>query len=383
VASNPDTLRDVILNAPPQRIAGLPDAAWTAIAQGLAKDPAARFASCAEMMSAVEPDIQPVVADVGPESEIKTVRKGIIRSIGLALPALAVAAWLSSKWYSESGERLLQRQAPSVTIEGITGPEAGSAYSIPGLVLNLVYVAPGWFEMGSYRGEDDEKPLHSVEISKGFWIGQTEVTNGQWDAFIKATGYDGTEDPEYLRHHRDWNNFASDAPDYPVVCVSWYNVTAFCQWLTRREAEAGRLPEGYEYRLPTEAEWEFAAREGKENEQNRYVGGSRIGRVAWFINNSQGHTHPVGQKKDNSLRIFDMSGNVWEWCWDKYDPGYYSRSPTSNPTGPDSGWNRVYRGGAWLEGEMHCRTSNRDFHPPDHAEKHLGFRVALGPQIQQ
>jgi formylglycine-generating enzyme required for sulfatase activity len=384
VASNPDTLRDVILNAPPQRIAGLPDAAWAAIAQGLTKDPAARFASCAEMMSAVRPDIQPVVADSGSEPERKPVRNRMIRLIGLALPALAVAGWLVWGGKHTGSEQFLQGlESPSEGKENKIGPETGKNWAIPGLSLTMIWVPPGQFEMGSYRVEDDEKPLHSVEISNGFWIGQTEVTNGQWDAFTKATGYDGTEDPEYLRHHRDWKNFASDAPDYPVVCVSWYNVTAFCQWLTQREAEAGRLPERYEYRLPTEAEWEFAARGGEQNERVRYVGGNRIERVAWFNENSQGQTHPVGQKKANSLRIYDMSGNVWEWCWDRYDPAYYSRSPASDPTGPDSGWNRVYRGGAWLEAEVHCRTSNRDFHPANHAEKHLGFRVALGPEIER
>ena len=159
--------------------------------------------------------------------------------------------------------------------------------------------------------------------------------------------------------------------DYPMYYVSWEEAQSFCEKLS---AQTGK-----KYRLPTEAEWEYAARGGQQAGGTKYAGSNIIGNVAWYYGNSGGKAHPVGQKKPNALGLYDMSGNVWEWCKDVFD--WYSSSSAVNPQGPSSGSGRVYRGGywgrdaSWIDGARYCRVSYRRSSAPDSRGNDLGFRV--------
>jgi formylglycine-generating enzyme len=173
--------------------------------------------------------------------------------------------------------------------------------------------------------------------------------------------------------------------NHPVNQVSWYDAMAFCNELSKRE---GRTPaysingsnvtwnqQANGYRLPTEAEWEFAAGGGNHSNGYKYAGSNNIDEVAWYDGNSGGKTQPVATKKSNELGIYDMSGNVREWCWDWY--GDYSSNSQTNPTGPASGSSRVKRGGSWLYNASTCLLTSRDYYSPSYSYNGLGFRVCL------
>ncbi len=155
--------------------------------------------------------------------------------------------------------------------------------------------------------------------------------------------------------------------DYPVENVSWYDAQEFIGKLNRRTGNR------FGFRLPSEAEWEYACRSGGKPE--KYCGGNAVDRLAWYRNNRGGHTHPVGTKAPNGLGIYDMSGNVWEWCMDWYDKNYYKRSPRNNPHGPSSGYIRVLRGGAWDVGPWNGRSACRGWLRPGNRGDFLGFRL--------
>jgi formylglycine-generating enzyme required for sulfatase activity len=261
-------------------------------------------------------------------------------------------------------------------------PAPGKVWTVPDLGLQMVYVEPGSFSMGSNTGDADERPVHTVGIGSGLWIGKYEVTNAQYQRFVRSSGYDGRAeaDSDYLRHQRDWARFASSGDDYPVVAVSWHNATAFCRWLTANEGQTGRLPNGYVYRLPTEAEWEYAARGGKHRLDPANQGRS-VEEVAWHSGNSGNKTHPVGQKKPNGLGLHDMLGNVWEWCYDWYGADYYGSCPSYDPPGPPSGTERVARGGSWHVGPELSRVSVRAKGNPRGTDGVIGFRVVLAPPL--
>jgi formylglycine-generating enzyme len=220
--------------------------------------------------------------------------------------------------------------------------------------IQWVFVKGGTFQMGSNNGEDDEKPVHQVTVSD-FYMAKTEVTVAQYRVFCKATGRTMPEPP-----HWGWLD------DHPIVYVSWNDCAAFCNW------EGGRLP--------TEAEWEFAAIGGTQSNGFLYSGGESINEVAWYSENSGNKTHQVGTKSPNELGIFDMSGNVWEWCADWYGKNYYSNGLALNPKGPNSGWGRVLRGGFWFEKSRSCRCTKRFRLSPDSDPSvGLGFRPARTP----
>ena len=218
--------------------------------------------------------------------------------------------------------------------------------------LRYVWIPPGSFMMGCSPGDDEcfdeEKPSHQVTISKGFWIGQTEVTAGAYKRFAAATVRQMPPVPEF--------NIGWAYENMPMVNVSWNDARDYCAW-------AGG-------RLPTEAEWEYAARGGSTDA--RY---GNIDEIAWHIDNSRYHTHDVAQKRANGFGLFDVLGNVWEWVNDWYDDNYYQNSPSHDPPGPTSGWGpRVLRGGSWFNSPRDVRVSYRKWYLPATRQFNVGFR---------
>ena len=235
---------------------------------------------------------------------------------------------------------------------------ANETFTVNGVTFKMVAVEGGTFTMGATEEQvlagaaDDEYPAHQVTLSN-YYIGETEVTQELWVAVM------GTNP----------SNHQGD-PKYPVDKVTWYDCQTFINQLN---ALTGR-----QFRLPTEAEWEYAARGGNKSEGYIYSGNSNIDLVAWYSGNAGNMTHPVASKQANELGLYDMSGNVWEWVQDWYDGNYYSNSPSTNPTGPETGTNRVYRGGSWGNYSEFCRVSFRDHYvQPSESHFHFGLRLAL------
>lgn len=225
--------------------------------------------------------------------------------------------------------------------------EKGNVCTESATGMAFEWVPGGCFQMGRNRGETDERPSHEVCLDS-FWMGKYEVTQGQWE---KIAG----SNPAYFKR----------GDTHPVENVSWYDIEDFIEKLNAR-GQGG-------FRLPTEAEWEYACRSGGKNQ--KYCGGSELDRVAWYAENSDGKTHPVGKKSANGLGLFDMSGNVWEWVADWYNKKYYYSSPRDNPKGPDRGAFRVNRGGSWYNVQAVVRAANRLYEEPGIHRKYVGFRL--------
>ncbi len=223
--------------------------------------------------------------------------------------------------------------------------------------LRMKHIPKGTFMMGSptaEAGRHDDEGRHRVTISREFWLGETEVTQAQWEAVMGGTP----------------SHFKGD--NLPVEQVSWDDAKRFCGRLNGNSSI--RRPEGYRFDLPTEAQWEFAARGGVKSRNTINSGGNDVSRVAWYSGNSGGKTHPVRGKEPNELGLYDMSGNVWEWCRDWY--GSYGRYNT-DPKGPSSGLTRVNRGGSWRGDVRGCRAALRNDDSPGARGYNLGFRLAL------
>ncbi|NLX26683.1 MAG: SUMF1/EgtB/PvdO family nonheme iron enzyme [Lentisphaerae bacterium] len=219
--------------------------------------------------------------------------------------------------------------------------------------VNLKRIEAGSFMMGSKDGwYDNEKPMHLVKISKPFYMGIYPVTQAQW---LQVMG----SNPSHFK-----------GVDLPVETVSWYDAMEFCRKLTALERQAGRLPDGFEYTLPTEAQWEYACRAGTTGD---YAG--NLDAMAWYDSNSGSKTHPVGTKQPNAWGLYDMHGNVWEWCLDWY--GNYASGIAMDPQGASSGSFRVARGGSWYHLASLCRSAFRLSHSPSFTLNILGFRVCL------
>ena len=243
---------------------------------------------------------------------------------------------------------------------------------------NLVLIPAGLFSLGntgSYEGEYDEKPPVTIIISKPFYISKYEITQQQYKAVM------GNNPSEFK------------GDDLPVEQVSWYDALNFCNALSQSEGltpcytiNGTKVTSDFEanaYRLPTEAEWEYAAKAGTKTDfysgKLTYSGNSPIDpnldKIAWYSANSSNATHPVGQKAPNAFGLYDMSGNVWEWCWDRY--AEYPSKETKDYQGPEIGTYRVYRGGGWRNLAWYCRSTNRDRNYLDDKNNSLGFRVVL------
>ncbi len=256
-----------------------------------------------------------------------------------------------------------------------TYPKDGWQFTLNAAKLpkDMILVEGGSFQMGSNDGESDEKPVHQVTVSS-FFIGKYEVTQKEWQEVMGSN-------PSYFK-----------GDNFPVDEVSWYDALVYCN---KRSVKEGLTPcysisgssdpnrwgsvptsdnstwnsvtcnwSANGYRLPTEAEWEYTARGGNKSKGYKYSGSNDPGSVAWYADNSGSKTHSVGGKQANELGIYDMSGNVWEWCWDWHDSSYYSKSESRDPRGSGSGSYRSLRGGSWDYYSNFCRVSYRNYGSP-------------------
>ena len=225
--------------------------------------------------------------------------------------------------------------------------------------LELVKIKAGSFWMGGPEGEAgryDDETRHRVTLTKDFYLGRTEVTQAQWEAVMGNNP----------------SNWKGDK--LPVEQVTWYDAMKFCEKLN----DMGKAPAGWKFTLPTETQWEYAARGGKKSRGYKYSGSDNIGEVAWYGYGR--NTHPVAGKKANELGLYDMSGNVWEWCLDDYNRDSSKAVPEFARSADDrSGSSRVLRGGSCDFNASSCRSASRGSHVPGGWGRDLGFRVALVP----
>ena len=228
--------------------------------------------------------------------------------------------------------------------------------TVDGVSFKMIAVEGGTFQMGSPESDTEayavEMPQHEVTLSN-YYIGETEVTQELWETVMGSnpSGFKG--------------------PKLPVEKVSWNDCQTF---IGKLNAQTGKT-----FRLPTEAEWEYAARGGKKSKGYTYSGSNAIGNVAWYSDNSGDITHEVGTKQANELGIYDMSGNVWEWCQDWFGKTYYENSSTTDPHGPVSGTYRVLRGGSWFLSARYCRVAIRNYNSLDVRDLNYGLRLVLAP----
>ncbi len=269
---------------------------------------------------------------------------------------------------------------PGVSGDGFQIRVTASDYNGP----EMVFVKGGTFNMGSTNGQDDEKPVHTVTLDD-FYMDKYEVTNFDYADFLNYALSDGLIVLDNTRVKKDtltlFNLGAEDCQiafqngqfvvedgkgNNPVIYVTWNGAKTFAEYLNKR--------------LPTEAEWEYAARGGNQSQGYTYSGGNEMDVVGWFAQNSGNSSQPVGQKQANELGIYDMSGNVWEWCADRYDRDYYSTGPCENPYGPSdvNKTGRILRGGAWDEAMSKARPANRNRDKAWLGYKNRGFRCAKG-----
>jgi formylglycine-generating enzyme required for sulfatase activity len=305
---------------------------------------------------------------------------------------------ISSKILSYDGE------AATYSSSGLeSGPEKSTihfapvqnelqGHSDPAKGMEFVLVKGGCFDMGDIfgDGDDDEKPVHKVCLDD-FYIGKYEVTNQQFVDFLNDVNKRGSKRKPWFETKEEAQSshitgkighyhVESGYENYPVIEVSWYGAVACAEWMSVRT--------GRNYRLPTEAEWEYAARSGGKREKWSGTNTeSELGDYGWYADNSEGKwydkkTHPVGLRKPNGLGIFDMSGNIWEWCSDLYNSEYYKNSPEQNPVAlpaVSGSFFRIYRGGSWINVAEGLRTTYRNSYKPDVRVKLIGFRMSMSP----
>jgi formylglycine-generating enzyme required for sulfatase activity len=279
------------------------------------------------------------------------------RLIPLAPPAVVV--------FLLGSLTVVQAQEPQ-SFEGTKPAEVRSENS---LHTKLLWIPAGEFTMGSPKNEKDhgyDEEQVKVRLTKGFWLGEHEVTQAEWDRIMQTTPWRGRE-------------IVKEGDDYPATRVSWDDAMKFCESLTRQERRAGRLPEDWTYTLPTEAQWEYACRAGTTTRFSFGDDESDLPEYAWFEKNTtdvgEKYAHAVGQKKPNSWGLYDMHGSVWEWCRDSYardlpggdDPEKSSRRKSD----------RVVRSGRWGGPDWGCRSAARMQKVQDDQEVYIGFRFAV------
>jgi len=302
--------------------------------RALAYEPKDRFESCGEFVKALKS--QPT--QPSSPSQMPT-------------PAVKTGFWQKLRTLFSFGSSTSRSALQSERIDSFapTRSAAGTrrVWTVNGIKYAFRWCPPGSFVMGSPKMEpnrDDGEIQHKVTLTRGFWMLETPVTQAMWEDIVET----------YPCHF--------SGKDLPVEQVSWDDCQEFCKKLSKKL--------GLTVSLPTEAQWEYACRAGTTG---AYAG--NLGKMGWYSSNSRRKTHPVGQKKPNAWGLYDMHGNVWEWCQDWY--GLYSASPTSDPTGPNSGSYRVNRGGGWGDGAQCCRSAIRFRTSPDSRCNDLGFRPVL------
>ena len=262
---------------------------------------------------------------------------------------------------TEEEKRKAENEAKGIyEVNGIT-------FEVNGITFKMISVQGGTFQMGctTEQGKDcdkNEKPKHTVTLSD-FWMGETEVTQELWEAVM---GYSSN-------NNGGWESKYGKGSDYPAYRVNVEDCVEFCNQLNSKLS--GYLPSGYKFALPTEAQWEYAARGGNKSRHYKYSGSDTIDDVAWYNVNSSNNMLPVKGKKANELGLYDMSGNVWEWCSDRY--GDYSSFAQTDPKGSSKSSWHVLRGGSWTWDARSCRVSNRYLSPADESSYSTGFRLAL------
>jgi formylglycine-generating enzyme required for sulfatase activity len=228
--------------------------------------------------------------------------------------------------------------------------------------MKFVLIPAGTFMMGADKNfesaYDNELPRHQVRISKPFYLGVYEVTQQEWTAVMG-------NNPSYFK-----------GEDNPVETVNWDDAQDFIKRLNQKEGHS-------RYRLPTEAEWEYAERAGSTSAYYFGDDESQLGDYAWYEDNSGQEAHPVGQKRPNAWGLYDMIGNILEWTQDWYGETYYAHSPSADPTGPSSDAFRVLRGCGWVYAARHCRSAYRFGREPANRNENFGFRLALSPEVNE
>jgi formylglycine-generating enzyme required for sulfatase activity len=385
----PFTTSHLRLFAPPDLLS-LPAGERTVVARALARTPEDRWPSCRAFVEALEAAARTEAPELSTEGNTKldgperpappprsvtaATAEGLRRRwrSGIAATLLGLTCLAAYALVPGFGFAPTPPPPPPPHLQRPTAP--GDAKVITNTIgMKLVLIPAGTFEMGSpdsdEDAEDNEKPRHTVQITRSFSLGVSEVTQEQYRAVTGAS-------PSHFK--------GSD--DLPVENVSWTDAIAFCNKLSKREGlkpyyqSDGGVPAGGDgYRLPTEAEWEYACRAGSTTRFSFGDDAARLGEYAWYHGHSDARQHPVGQKRPNAFGLHDMHGNVWEWCWDGYAPKYYAESPADDPHGPSKAGDRVVRGGSWDSEARNCRSALRDGYAPESRYDSLGFRIARDP----
>jgi len=295
------------------------------------------------------------IAAVGYAMAASTVADGAITSDKLA-SGLALGGTTSGTF---SGDGSGLTNIPASAMASAESPE--TVFPVSG----MVWIKPGKFLMGSRTDEvarDNDETQHWVTLTQGFWMSSHEVTQAEYQNVIGINP----------------SSFNGDT-NRPVETVSWYEAVDYCTALTNAERNANRIPSDWEYHLPTEAEWEYCARAGANARYGHGddLGYTALGNYAWYADNSGDTTHPVEQKLANAWGLFDMHGNVYEWCHDR--SADYPAGSAIDPQGSTTSNQRIYRGGTWKYQAWICRAANRLEYPPTLKYDYLGFRVSLGP----
>jgi serine/threonine protein kinase len=353
---------------PSEMVEGL-DVRWDGwIKRSLAPDATRRFASASEMLAELpsepsatvpiaevsQPTVEPEIEASLPVSPVVEAKNNEPKRQDREKPKSRFPVFLVVLILFAVGGLAYWTTSRSVSMSKSAGPESGRDWSLSlpgsGGDLSMKWIAPGSFQMGSNDGESDEKPVHRVTLSEGYHLGATEVTQAQWESVMGS------------------NPSKFKGRDLPVEQVSWEDAMSFCAKLTASERAAGRLASGYEYTLPSEAQWEYACRAGTTG---AYAGD--LDSMGWYRENSGSKTHSVGTKRANAWGLYDMHGNVWEWCSDWY--GSYPSGSVVDPAGARSGTFRVRRGGSWYYYASSCRSAFRSGDVPGNRISNLGFRL--------
>jgi formylglycine-generating enzyme required for sulfatase activity len=258
-----------------------------------------------------------------------------------------------------------------VSDSSFAGTKAGQQIADNVLLTSLVWIPPGKFVMGSPPTEAEhranEGPVE-VTLTSGFWLGKYVVTQSEWENMMHTTPWRGQKD-------------VLEGDNYPASFISWDDAMKFCDRLTQYERGEGRLPAGWRYTLPTEAQWEYACRAGTTTAFSFGDDGSMFGNYGWYDGNTvrrgERFAHAIGQKQPNTWGLCDMHGNVYEWCRDRGDSAIGRLPGGTDPQGPATGSRRADRGGGWEDPASKARSACRDFSPPDERNDDLGFRLAI------